>query len=200
METTFFASSADLRDWLSAHHDTAVDLWIGFYKKGSGHAGITYPEARDEALCFGWIDGIRKTIDDARYQIRFTPRKSGSIWSQVNIKRVEELIAQGLMQPSGLAAFEKRDPSRPAPYSFEVPNPHLDAAAEAEFQRHAAAWEFFQAQPPSYRRTASWWVMGAKREETRQKRLAILIADSEKGVRLAQITYDRERYRNSDGG
>lgn len=178
MNPTFFATPADFRAWIDANHATAGELWVGFYKKGSGRPSLTWPESVDQALCYGWIDGIRKRIDDESYMIRFTPRRPGSNWSAVNLKRVAELMEQGLMQPAGLAAYEGHDSEKAAQYSYERSHPVLDAAYEAEFRADAAAWAYWEAQPAHYRRGATHWVMSAKREETRRKRLATLIADS----------------------
>jgi uncharacterized protein YdeI (YjbR/CyaY-like superfamily) len=188
MEIKFVESQADLHKWLEENHDKASELWIGFYKKGSDKKGITYAEALDEALAFGWIDGIRKSVGDDSYTIRFTPRKRGSIWSAVNIKRAGELSELGLMQPSGLQAFTERDEKKSKLYSYEERERKLDDAYEHEFKTNTKAWDFFEAQPPGYRKLASWWVMSAKQEETRQRRLSALIEGSEKGERLAEIT------------
>jgi len=188
MAPIFFPSAAALRAWLEAHHDQAQELWIGFHKKSSGEKGITYSEALDEALCFGWIDGVRKRLDEARWTTRFTPRKPGSVWSQVNLKRAAELTRLGRMQPSGRREYEERDPKQTQRYSYEERPRQLDEAYEARFRENPKAWAFFAAQPPSYRRTASFWVLSAKQEETRLKRLAILIEGSERGERLGQVT------------
>lgn len=191
-EAIYFTGPEELRGWLEAHGEAASALVIGFYKKGSGTPGVTYAEALDEALCLGWIDGVRRRVDDARFTIRFTPRKPGSIWSAVNIARVEELTRLGRMRPAGLAAFARRAEGRSRVYSYEqtAPDAHTLAPAYAQrFQAAAAAWAYFTAQAPSYQRTAIWWVMGAKREETRERRLATLIADSASGRRLAHLTY-----------
>jgi uncharacterized protein YdeI (YjbR/CyaY-like superfamily) len=188
MDATFFTSPDELHVWLVEHHDTAKELLIGFFKKGAKMPGITYAEALDEALCFGWIDGIRKRIDDRRFTIRFTPRKPRSIWSAVNIKRAGELVAEGRMQPAGLREFTERDRTREKQYSFEQESHTLDPAYEVQFRANDAAWAFFMAQAPSYQRTAIWWVMSAKREETRRKRLATLIEDSTHGRRLGHLT------------
>jgi uncharacterized protein YdeI (YjbR/CyaY-like superfamily) len=187
MDVKFFQLSSDLRHWLEEHHDRTTELWVGFYRKDSGKAGITYAEALDEALCFGWIDGVRKRLDDDSYTNRFTPRKPRSNWSEVNIKRAAELIRLGLMQPAGLKAFEARDEARSTQYSYEERTRGLDAAYEQRFRANPRAWDFFQVQPPSYRKTAGWWVMSAKREETRLKRLATLIDDSEQGRWIALL-------------
>jgi uncharacterized protein YdeI (YjbR/CyaY-like superfamily) len=188
-EPTFFATPDDFRAWFQQHHATAKELLVGFYKKGSGLPSITWPESVDQALCFGWIDGIRRSRDDLSYTIRFTPRKPRSIWSAVNIKRFGELAEQGLVSPAGRKAFEARDDARSAVYAYEQrDNPTLDAAAEQQFRANTTAWEFFQAQPAGYRKTAIWWVISAKKEETRSKRLATLIDDSAHGRTIAQLT------------
>jgi uncharacterized protein YdeI (YjbR/CyaY-like superfamily) len=187
-EPRFFATPAEFRKWLAANHATAKELWVGFYKKESGRPSITWPESVDEALCVGWIDGIRKKLDDESYVIRFTPRKAQSTWSAVNIARVAELKREGRMLPAGLAAFEKRSDDRSGIYSYEQrKDATFDEAAERQFRANPEAWEFFQRQPPWYRRTATYKVSSAKREETRQKRLAQLIADSAAGRRLREL-------------
>jgi uncharacterized protein YdeI (YjbR/CyaY-like superfamily) len=188
MRITFFKSPAEFRGWLERHHDEAQELWVGFYKKDSGKPSITWPESVDEALCFGWIDGIRKSVDGISYTVRFTPRKSRSIWSAINIKRVQALKKMGRMQAAGLKAFEARDSKRSGVYSFEQRRPKLDVAYEKKLQANKAAWKFFQAQAPWYQRTSSWWVMSAKKEETRRKRLATLIDDSAHGRTIAPLT------------
>lgn len=193
MEVRFFESPSDFREWLEENHQVARELWVGFYKKSSGRPSITWPEAVDQALCFGWIDGIRKSIDEVSYTNRFTPRKPGSVWSAVNIKRATELAELGLMQPAGLAAFEKRDEHKAQLYSYERAGSKLDEAYEQMFRENERAWSFFQAQAPSYRRSANWWIMSAKKEETRLRRLAILIEESEKGSRLPAITGGSKR-------
>lgn len=181
----FFATPANFRAWLEKHHETATELWVGFHRKGSGRPSITWPESVDEALCVGWIDGIRKTVDDSSYVIRFTPRKPTSNWSEVNIGRVAELTRQGQMHPAGLAAFERRKEERSGIYAYEQrKRAALDSVSARRFQANRKAWKFFQAQAPSYRKVTAWWVISAKREETRQKRLEKLIAESEQGRRL----------------
>ncbi|HEX6639627.1 MAG TPA: YdeI/OmpD-associated family protein, partial [Thermoanaerobaculia bacterium] len=176
MKPRFFATPAAWRAWLEKNHATKSELLVGFYKTGSGKKSITWPESVDEALCFGWIDGIRRSLDDDSYTIRFTPRKRKSKWSSVNIKRVGELTKLGRMKPEGLAVFEQRDASQADGYSYERREAQLDDAMEKRFRANQAAWTFWEAQPPYYKRTLSWWVISAKREETRAKRLEQLIA------------------------
>lgn len=172
----FFATPADWRAWLQEHHADTEEFWLGFYKRGSGRPSITWPESVDEALCFGWIDGVRKSIDAISYTIRFTPRKPRSIWSAINIKRANELLQLGLMQSSGLAAFEKRDGDRSAIYAYEQRKAaKLPLEFEKHFRKQADAWKFFQSQPPWYQRTSSYWVISAKKQATRIKRLGSLI-------------------------
>jgi uncharacterized protein YdeI (YjbR/CyaY-like superfamily) len=156
MEPTFFATPDEFGAWLQEHHATASELLVGFHKKDSGRPSITWPQAVDQALCFGWIDGVRRRIDDASYSIRFTPRKARSTWSAVNVRRVGELTAEGLMHPAGLAAFERRSADRTAIYSYEQRRgAELDAEQERRFRANERAWAWFEAQPPSYRRTAT---------------------------------------------
>lgn len=179
----FFASPSAFRSWLELHHDSKQELWVGFYKKSSGTPSITWPESVDAALCFGWIDGIRKNVDAISYKIRFTPRKPRSKWSAVNVKRVAELKKLSLMQPAGLKAFALR--TGPAGYSYEQKKSmQLDAEYEKQFRANKSAWNFFQAQPPGYQRLMIHRVMSAKQEETRIKRLAHLIECSEKQCRM----------------
>lgn len=193
MEPIFFASGAEVAAWLEAHSGSARELLVGFYKKGAPQTGVTYQDALDAALCCGWIDGVRKGLDVGRYTIRFTPRKRGSIWSAVNIARAEELRALGRMRPAGLAAFEGRDPRQAGLYSYEQGERELSAEYASQFQTTPAAWAYFQDQPPSYRRAASWWVMSAKQETTRARRLAKLIQCSADGKRLAEVIPPRQR-------
>ncbi|HTT19878.1 MAG TPA: YdeI/OmpD-associated family protein [Candidatus Sulfotelmatobacter sp.] len=175
-EPEFFATPAEWRKWLEKKYSCTQELWVGFYKRDSGRPSITWPEAVDGALCFGWIDGVRKSIDAFSYKIRFTPRKPRSIWSAINIKRAKELAKLGLLHPAGLAAFEKRDGDRSAIYAYEQRRTaQLPRELEKAFRAKNEAWAFFQSQPPWYRRTSTYWVISAKREETRLKRLATLI-------------------------
>jgi uncharacterized protein YdeI (YjbR/CyaY-like superfamily) len=191
---TFFATPADWRSWLEANHDTATELLVGLYKKGSGRPSITWPESVDQALCFGWIDGVRKRIDDESYTIRFTPRKPTSTWSAVNIKRVKELAEMGLMYPAGLKAYEARADEKSAIYSYEQRHhAALEEAEEQQFRANPKAWEWFQGQAPSYRKAALWWVVSAKQEATRARRLAALIKDSAAGKPVPPLTPRRGR-------
>jgi uncharacterized protein YdeI (YjbR/CyaY-like superfamily) len=188
LEPTFFETPTKLRAWLQKHHGVATELWVGFYKKESGQPSISWPESVDEALCFGWIDGIRKSIDKSQYQIRFSPRKPGSIWSAVNIRRVSELMESGRMMPAGLRAFERRRENRIGRYSYEQRSDRLEEAYEAKVKLHPKAWQFWSAQPPSYRKASAWWVVSAKKEETRLRRLEQLIELSAREQRIPQFT------------
>jgi uncharacterized protein YdeI (YjbR/CyaY-like superfamily) len=192
-EPRFFKTRAEWRRWLEANHATATAQVLGFHKAGSGRKGMTRAEAVDEALCFGWIDGLVRGIDAHTWTVRFTPRQKRSIWSAVNIARVEELKAAGRMAPPGLAAYEGRDPKLQKRYSFENRDVALDPAYEARFKANAAAWAWFSAKPVSYRRPATWWVMSAVKPETREKRLATLIADSEAGRPIKPLTLAKRK-------
>jgi uncharacterized protein YdeI (YjbR/CyaY-like superfamily) len=184
----FFAAPADLAAWFAEHADAEPELLVGYWKKGTGRPSVTWAESVDEALCVGWIDGVRRRIDDDSYSIRFTPRRAGSTWSLVNVRRVGELTAAGRMRDAGLAAFAARRDDRSGTYSFEQrAEPRLDETAEETFRADQAAWDFFSAQPPSYRRTAVWWVVSAKRPATRERRLVQLMADSRAGLRIAPL-------------
>lgn len=188
MKPLFFKSSSEFREWLVWNGQTATELLAGFYKRDSGKGGITYPEALDEALCFGWIDGIRKSLGEVSYAIRFTPRKSKSNWSLVNVKRAGQLKKLGRMQPPGLKAFQGCDRMKSGNHACERKRAELDELSKRKFQSNKRAWSFFQTQAPWYRRTASWWIMSAKQDETRYRRLAALIVDSENQRRLAVLT------------
>lgn len=178
----FFDTPADLRRWLEANHAKCTELWIGFHKKGSGLGGLTYKPALDEALCFGWIDGVLNRVDEVSYRQRFTPRKPRSTWSAVNIARAKELIAAGRMQPPGLAAFERRASDRSVIYSYEQRQvAALTPAERKAVKANAPAWAFFASQPPSYRRIVAWWIQTAKKDETRRRRLDVLIDCSARG-------------------
>jgi len=188
MDVKFFKTPSKFRAWLEANHDKAQELWVGYYKKDSGKPSMTWPESVDQALCFGWIDGIRKSIDAESYKIRFTPRKPTSIWSAVNIKRVAELTEQGLIHPAGLEAFQKRSDDKSAIYGYEQrENAALNKDYQEQFKANVKAWDWFHAQAPSYQKTAIWWVVSAKQEVTQLKRLATLIEDSENGRRVAPL-------------
>jgi uncharacterized protein YdeI (YjbR/CyaY-like superfamily) len=181
----FFPTPADWRRWLAKHHASAGELWVGFYKRGSAKPSITWPESVDEALCFGWIDGVRKSLGAESYVIRFTPRRPGSIWSVVNVRRVGELTKARRMRPAGLRAFEKRTAKKTAVYSFEQRKAaKLPASYVRQFKENPAAWRFFSGQAPWYQRVMAFWVTSAKQEETRLRRLARLIADSAAGRRV----------------
>jgi uncharacterized protein YdeI (YjbR/CyaY-like superfamily) len=183
MNPKFFKDQAAFRKWLAANHDKKSELLVGFYKKDSGRKSITYPEALDEALCFGWIDGVKKRIDEISYSQRYSPRKEKSNWSLINIRHVERLKKAGQMAPPGLAAYEKREAKRTGVYSFE--NEPLEFSPELlkQFQANKKAWEFFSKQPPYYIKVSKFYVMSAKKEETRQRRLQHIIDNSEKGIR-----------------
>ncbi|RCR71232.1 YdeI/OmpD-associated family protein [Larkinella punicea] len=189
---TFFATPAEFRQWLEQHHETEKELFVGFYKVGSGKPSITWPQSVDEALCFGWIDGIRKSIDETSYMIRFTPRKTKSIWSAVNLKRIGELIEQGLVKPAGLTIFQVRDLKKAGIYSHEKEDQPFDAAFEAQLKANEKAWHFFHKQAPSYQKTVRHWIMSAKQPETRLKRLTSLIEDSENGRKVAPFRRNGE--------
>jgi uncharacterized protein YdeI (YjbR/CyaY-like superfamily) len=193
MKPVFFPAQSGFRSWLEKHHTQVNELWVGFYRKQSGKGGITYPEALDEALCFGWIDGVRKALDDSSYTIRFTPRRTNSIWSAINTKRVDKLIKLGRMRKPGLNAFNARDLNKSRQYSYERNNCKLEGVHERTFKANAKAWEFFRAQAPWYQRTATCWVISAKRKDTCLRRLATLIADSEKSRRIRPLDYPKRR-------
>jgi uncharacterized protein YdeI (YjbR/CyaY-like superfamily) len=178
MKPRFFATPAELRDWLHAHHESEPEVLIGLWKKHTGRAGVSIGEAVEEALCVGWIDGKGHSLGEDSYAVRFTPRRSGSAWSAINVNRMHRLIAEGRVLPAGQRAFDARDEKRAGAYSYENRPRDLPAAAQKQFKAHKAAWAWWQAQTPSYRRTATWWVVSAKREETRARRLETLIEDS----------------------
>lgn len=187
MPPTYFPSPAAFRAWLAAHHATHTELLVGFHKTGTGTPSMTWTESVCEALCFGWIDGVRTRVDDARYTIRFTPRKATSIWSAKNVKHVEELTAAGLMQPAGLAAFEARTANKVGVYSFEQALVELPEPFLSTFQKKKRAYTWFTQQPPSYRKPAIWWVISAKQDATRVRRLETLMECSANKERLPQL-------------
>lgn len=184
---TFFKTPADFRKWLEKNHAKKDELWVGFYKISSGEKSITWPESVDQVLCFGWIDGLRKGIDEESYKIRFTPRKKSSIWSAINLKKVEELTKAGLMREAGLKIYNERNEKNANKYSFEQQEIKLDLSYEKKFKSNKDAWKWFSASAASYRKAATWWVMQAKQESTRLKRLATLIHDSANGERIKEM-------------
>ncbi len=188
VDATIFPTAADFRAWLEEHHATAPELWVGYYRKGSGKQSITYSEAVDEALCFGWIDGMTRRIDETSWANRYTPRRARSIWSNVNVRRVELLLEQGRMHPAGIAAFEARRADRTRIYAFEQGAAVLDPALDARLREDPAALAFLEAQPAGYRQTVIHWVMDGKQETTRLRRLEKLIEDSAAGRRVAQFS------------
>lgn len=189
-EPVWFDSPDAFRAWLERNHETATELLVGFHKVGTGRPSMTWSQSVDQALCFGWIDGVRRRVDDERYCIRFTPRKPGSNWSKVNVAKVAELERQGLMRPAGAAAFAARQDAATGVYSFERDEPaELPEEMDATLRADAAAWRWWQSQPTGYRRVATHWVVSAKREATRRRRFATLLADCAAGRRLAQYTW-----------
>lgn len=188
MKIVHFSSAEGYRKWLTKNHAAASELFVGFYKKSSGKRGATYSEALDEALCFGWIDGVRRSVDSESYMIRFTPRKPKSIWSLVNVRHVERLQKAGKMAEPGIRAFALREKHRTGIYSFEQKRPGLSAKFKKLFRANVPAWEFFATQAPWYQRTAGHWVVRAKQEETRMRRFAKLVEVSANGRRLDQLT------------
>jgi uncharacterized protein YdeI (YjbR/CyaY-like superfamily) len=184
MNPVFFKNQHEFREWLESNHQSETELLVGYYKVGTGKSSMTWPESVDQALCFGWIDGVRKSIDKERYCIRFTPRKPGSIWSTVNIRKVDELTKKGLMKEAGIRAFKKLNQEKSNIYSFETRKGKLSDDFEKQFKASAGAWEFFRSQAPSYQRTAVHWIISAKQEKTRLSRLEKIIAESGKQNRL----------------
>ena len=193
LEPKFFKNAAAFRKWLEQHHKTETELWLRFYKKGSGKPSITYSEALDEALCFGWIDGVRKRVDEDSFKQRFSPRKPKSIWSNINVNHVERLKKEGRMHASGLAAYERRDPRRTGIYSFENDPAKLAPDYEKKFRANKKAWKFFEEQPAYYKRLMIFRTMAAKKEETRIRRLDQLIECSANGHRVGLLTAKPEK-------
>ena len=194
MTPEFFATPSELHAWLAQHHDASKELWVGFYKKHSNKASITWPQAVDAALCFGWIDGVRRSIDEVSYAIRLTPRKSRSAWSAINIKKVQDLTRLGLMHAAGFEAFQARVKEKSGIYSYEQKRKaKLDPLYEKKLRASRKAYEFFQAQPPWYQRTSIFWVMSAKKEETRRNRLETLIACSKDGRSIKPLARPETR-------
>jgi len=190
-EPVFFSTEADFRRWLDANHQTAPELLVGFWKKGTAKPSIDWPQARDQALCFGWIDGHRKSLGDNAYTIRFTPRRGGSIWSKVNVERFEALRNAGLMTRAGERAYEENK-HKTGLYSYEKPLASLTADEERLFRKHTLAWADWEKRPPGYRKTVLGWISGAKKPETRAKRLGELIAGSAEGRRLPQYDWQKK--------
>jgi uncharacterized protein YdeI (YjbR/CyaY-like superfamily) len=193
MKPKFFSSPEQFREWLAKNHDSASELLVGFHKKDAGKKSITYPQALDEALCFGWIDGVRRSLDDTSYTIRFTPRKPRSIWSNVNVRHVERLTKEGRMAEPGMKAYALRDPERTGIYAFENRPREFSPEFEKKFRANKRAWEFFQSEPPSIRRVCIFWVMSAKKEETRLRRLEQLIDSSSKGLRRGVMVTEESK-------
>ena len=187
MKPTFFDSAATFRAWLARHHASEAELWVGFWKAHTGKGGLSYLEAVEQALCYGWIDGLVRRHDEASYMQRFTRRRPASIWSRINVERVEALEKRGLMTDAGRAAFAHRTDARTGVYSSENRDVVLDAKRDKAFRAKRKAWAWFESQPPGYRRLAAFWVMSAKREETRDRRFAQLVADCARGVRIAAV-------------
>ena len=188
MKVKYFKSAAEFRCWLEVNHARVSEIWVGFFKKDSGKGGLTYAAAVDEALCFGWIDGVKKCVDELSYTHRFTPRHAKSSWSRINVQHAERLKAAGRMTQAGLEAYAAREPERSDAYSFENAPRQLAAADEKQFKADKTAWDFFQQQPPGYQRMAIWWVVSAKKPETRARRLGRLIAESRRARRVGQVS------------
>ncbi len=192
-DACFFAEPAAFRAWLERNHASAGELWVGYWKRDTGRPSLTWPESVDQALCYGWIDGVRRSLGAEAYAIRFTPRKPGSNWSAVNIKRAQALIEEGLMCPAGLAAFSGRDPERTNRYSFEREHATLRSEEEAALRANEKAWRWFQAQPPSYRKPVLHWIVSAKQEATRRRRFETLIACCAAGEKVPPMRVGRPR-------
>jgi uncharacterized protein YdeI (YjbR/CyaY-like superfamily) len=189
MEPRFFASPQEFREWLAEHHDKADELLVGFYKVGTGKPSMTWPESVDEALCAGWIDGVRRRIDDESYSIRFTPRRASSTWSAINLKRIQELQEEGRVLAMGQKAFELRKEAKTGIYAYEQSEKaELTEQQLRRFQENEEAWNHFRSEAPWYQRNATWWVVSAKRDETKEKRLGVLIDSSANGKRIPHLT------------
>ena len=187
----FFKDQKFFRKWLAKYHQTKNEQWVGYYKKGSGKASMTWSESVDQALCYGWIDGLRKSIDDISYMVRFTPRKKGSHWSLVNLKKVDELKKLGLMEPAGMAIFEARDRKKVALAAHEQKQVTLDPAYLKELKSNPAAWQDFESRTASYRKQCIWWVMSAKKKETQLSRLATLIICCAEGKKVPPLRWQK---------
>jgi uncharacterized protein YdeI (YjbR/CyaY-like superfamily) len=201
-DAIFFQSAAELREWFDANHETATELWLGAYKKATGKPSVTWSDSVDEALCVGWIDSVRYSLDAERSAQRFTPRRKGSNWSAINVAKIAALRATGRMRPAGEAAYALRRDDRTAIYSFEqARDPELTADEEARFRANEAAWAWFSARAPSFRKQVLHWVISAKRPETRERRLATLIADSAEGRPIKPMQWARKgRAKRRDTG
>lgn len=185
MKPHFFKTPGDSRQWLEKNHETTGELLVGYYKKGTGKESITWPESVEQALCFGWIDGVRRTVDDESYSIRFTPRRAGSIWSTVNINKMKEMLQKSLVYPAGIAAFERRQENKSEIYGHEKNGvTEFPSHIEKEFKANKNAWKFFNEQPPYYKKTITHWVSTAKQEKTQFSRLEKLVAACNNGERL----------------
>ncbi len=193
MPPIFFPHKNDLRKWFLGHYLTEKELWLGYHKVGTGKPSISWPESVDVALCFGWIDGIRKSVDEHSYMIRFTKRKHTSIWSAINIAKMEELIKQNLVMPEGLAAFNNRKDHKSKIYSYENEDKILPSSFENQFKANKKAWDYFTSLAHSYQKTAIYWVISAKQERTRLLRLETLINDSEDGRKIAPLSYGKKK-------
>ncbi len=193
MNLQFFKNRVDFRNWLRENHEVEEELWVGYYKKATGLESITWPESVDEALCYGWIDGLRKSIDEKSYRVRFTPRRPKSNWSEINIKRVGALKATGRMQPAGLQAFEKRKAGSSS-YAWEWRNAELRQDLEAKLKANEKAWSYFTELSPSIRQKTIYWVMSAKKEETKLRRFSILIDSTEKGEKIPAFNIGKKNH------
>ena len=193
MKPTFFSDQAAFRAWLKTNHKNKNELWVGFYKVKSGLPSMTWSESVDQALCYGWIDGLRKSIDEKSYMIRFTPRKAKSNWSAVNIKKIAKLKKARLMRKAGLDAFEKRDEKYSEIYAFEQQEVTLDDEYLSKLKDSRAAWKYYENSPPSYQKQTTWWIMSAKREDTRERRLGILIKHSEMNEKIPQLDWKKKK-------
>ena len=192
-DVQFFETPARLREWFEANHESATELWLGYHLKRTGRPSVNWQDVVDQELCFGWIDSVRYSLDGDRSAQRLTPRRKRSVWSAINIKRFRELEAMGLVHPAGRAAFEKREEARSRIYSYENRSRGFDAATEAALRKHKRAWKFFDAQAPSYKRTVAFWVMNARQEETRKRRLQRLIEHSQNGERVPSFVSPSRR-------
>jgi uncharacterized protein YdeI (YjbR/CyaY-like superfamily) len=191
-DVRFFATPDELRDWFDANHETAGELWLGYYRKASGRPSVDWSQAVDEALCVGWIDGVRRSVDETSFVQRFTPRRKGSTWSAINVAKVATLTREGRMRPAGTAAFEARSDANTAIYSYERPAAAFSADEEARFRAEARAWADWEARPPSYRRAVTHWVTSAKQAATRARRLETLITDSAAGRKVGPMRWSRD--------